>query len=74
MNAILKSRMREIRKYGSVGGIIAVKPNRGFRVMISTGPNRGGTGMTGGGLSWMTGEGATWMTGKGDWDDKREAT
>ncbi|RDD33855.1 hypothetical protein Wcon_02121 [Wolbachia endosymbiont of Cylisticus convexus] len=28
VNAALKSRMREIRKYGSVGGIIAVKPNR----------------------------------------------
>ncbi len=28
VNATLKSRMREIRKYGSVGGIIAVKPNK----------------------------------------------
>jgi hypothetical protein len=28
VNATLKSRMRESRKYGSVGGIIAVKPNK----------------------------------------------
>ncbi|BAP00292.1 MAG: hypothetical protein ACR5K3_00195 [Wolbachia sp.] len=28
VNATLKSRMRESRKYGSVGGIIAVKSNK----------------------------------------------
>ncbi|MDG7056554.1 MAG: hypothetical protein LKM43_00130 [Wolbachia endosymbiont of Penenirmus auritus] len=28
VNATLKSRVRENRKHGSVGGIIAVKPNR----------------------------------------------